>query len=109
AFHHRARGSVTVDDGAARALVERGGSLLPAGVVRVDGSFAAGDLVRVLAADGTELARGRSNYSAEAAGRSAGRPASELEAVLGWRGYGAVIRRDNLAVNPRRAAGRDRR
>ena len=109
AFHHRARGSVPVDDGAARALVERGGSLLPAGVVRVDGSFAAGDLVRVLAADGTELARGLSNYSADAVRRIAGRRTSELEAVLGWKGYDEVIHRDNLAVNPRRAAGRGRR
>ena len=89
--------------------MERGGSLLPAGVVRVDGSFAAGDLVRVLAADGTELARGLINYSADAVRRIAGRRTSELEAVLGWKGYDEVIHRDNLAVNPRRAAGRGRR
>ncbi len=58
AFHQRARGTVVVDEGAARALLERGGSLLPAGVVRVDGAFSAGDLVRVVALHGIELARG---------------------------------------------------
>lgn len=102
AFHQRARGSVTVDEGAARALVEGGGSLLPAGVVHVDGAFQTGDLVRVLAPDGTEVARGLTNYPAEAVRRMAGLRTSELEAVLGCRGYDEVIHRDNLAVNPRR-------
>lgn len=102
AFHQRARGSVVVDEGAARALVERGGSLLPAGVVRVEGTFEAGDLLRVLATDGTELARGLTNYSSDALRRMAGRRTSELEAVLGYKGYDEVIHRDNMVVNPRR-------
>lgn len=83
-------------------MVERGGSLLPAGVVRVEGTFEAGDLLRVLATDGTELARGLTNYSSDALRRMAGRRTSELEAVLGYKGYDEVIHRDNMVVNPRR-------
>lgn len=100
AFHQRARGTVVVDEGAARALLERGGSLLPAGVVRVDGAFSAGDLVRVVALHGIELARGLTNYDAESLRRIAGLHTSQLDAVLGGKGYDEVMHRDNLAVNP---------
>lgn len=102
AFHQRVRGSVTVDDGAARALMERGGSLLPAGVVDAEGAFQAGDLVRVFAPDGTELARGLSNYGVDAVRQIRGLRTDQLEAVLGYKGYDEVIHRDNLVVNPRR-------
>lgn len=110
AFHHRARGSVWVDDGAAKALTEKGSSLLPAGVVHVDGRFKVGDLVRVMDAKGFELARGLSNYSAEAIARIRGSRTYEIEKVLGYKDYDEVIHRDNLVVHstprpPRAAAG----
>src|SRR2546426_8936594 len=58
AFFHRPKGSLFVDDGAKKALRENGRSLLPPGVARCDGSFAAGDIVRICDLNGTEFARG---------------------------------------------------
>src|SRR5438132_11724457 len=55
-------GSIVVDDGAVKALVEKNRSLLPAGIVRVEGGFARGDLVAICSAAGTVIARGLSNY-----------------------------------------------
>jgi glutamate 5-kinase len=65
AFFHHPRGALFVDDGAKKALREKGKSLLPPGVVRCEGEFAAGDVVRVCDMDGTEFARGLAKCSAE--------------------------------------------
>lgn len=90
-------GSVEIDEGAIAAL--RGGaSLLPAGVRRVEGSFGRGDAVRVLAPDGSEIARGLANYAAAEAARIAGRKSAEIERILGWRGRDEMIHRDDLAI-----------
>ena len=64
AFAIPAQGALQVDAGARRALVERGKSLLPSGVVKVEGEFAAGDAVGLLDPDGREFARGLVNYDA---------------------------------------------
>jgi len=58
AFFHRPKGSLFVDDGARKALREMGKSLLPPGVVRCEGEFGAGDIVRICDVNGTEFARG---------------------------------------------------
>lgn len=90
-------GTLTVDAGAARALL-RGSSLLPAGVRAVSGDFARGDAVRVLGPEGTEVARGLSAYSAEDARRIAGHRSEEIETILGWRGRDELIHRDDLVL-----------
>jgi glutamate 5-kinase len=65
AFFHHPKGALFVDDGAKKALRESGKSLLPPGVARCEGGFAAGDVVRVCDLDGTEFARGIAKFSAE--------------------------------------------
>jgi glutamate 5-kinase len=90
-------GAIAVDDGALRALAA-GKSLLPAGVTRVEGGFERGDAVRVLAADGREVARGLSAYSAADARRIMRHKSGEIEAILGYRGRDEVIHRDDLVL-----------
>lgn len=63
-FFHHAKGTLFVDDGAKKALREQGKSLLPPGIRRCEGSFAAGDVVRICDTDGTEFARGLAKFSA---------------------------------------------
>jgi glutamate 5-kinase len=65
AFFHHPKGALFVDDGAKKALRESGKSLLPPGVARCEGDFAAGDVVRICDLDGTEFARGIAKFSAE--------------------------------------------
>ena len=90
-------GTLTVDAGAARALVT-GRSLLPAGVRGVEGAFDRGDPVEVHSLDGATLARGLSAYPAEDMRRIAGHRSEEIEALLGWRGRDEAIHRDDLVV-----------
>ncbi|HSY85049.1 MAG TPA: glutamate 5-kinase [Verrucomicrobiae bacterium] len=90
-------GSLTVDDGALKAL-SGGKSLLPAGVVAVEGRFERGDAVRVLDRAGREVARGLSAYSAADAQRIMGHKSREIEALLGYRGRDEMIHRDDLVV-----------
>ena len=90
-------GAIVVDDGAAAAL-KRGTSLLPAGVVAVEGSFERGDAVVVRTSDGKELARGLSAYSSADASAIAGHKSGEIEAILGYRGRDEMIHRDDLVV-----------
>ncbi|MGH6934068.1 MAG: glutamate 5-kinase [Dongiaceae bacterium] len=93
----RPEGSIAVDDGALKALIA-GKSLLPAGVTQVEGSFERGDAVRVLAADGREVARGLSAYSAADARRIMRHKSGEIEAILGYRGRDEMIHRDDLVL-----------
>jgi glutamate 5-kinase len=90
-------GTLTIDAGAVGAL-RRGGSLLPAGVRLVDGSFGKGDTVLIRSAEGTPVAKGLAGYDAEDARRIAGRQTDEIEALLGWRGRDAVVHRDDMVV-----------
>jgi glutamate 5-kinase len=64
AFFHHPKGTLFVDAGAKLALREKGKSLLPPGVARCEGEFAAGDVLRICDLDGTEFARGISNFAA---------------------------------------------
>jgi glutamate 5-kinase len=90
-------GILMVDDGAAAALL-RGTSLLPAGIVAVEGSFERGDAVVVRGRDGRVLGRGISAYSSADALRIAGHKSREIEAILGYRGRDEVIHRDDLVI-----------
>jgi len=87
-----------VNEGALRALLERKASLLPIGVVGVEGTFEEGDVVEVRDASGRVRGRGLVNYAAEACLKLAGRQSEEIEAILGFRGYDALITRDNLVM-----------
>jgi glutamate 5-kinase len=94
----RAAGRVFVDDGAARALAEKNRSLLPAGIVRVEGEFERGDVVEIMSAAGVCIARGLSNYSAPDVDRIRGRKTQEVRALLAEEAYDEVVHRDNLIV-----------
>ena len=91
------RGTIHVDEGAAKALA-RGSSLLPAGVVRVEGAFARGDCVVIRAANGAELGRGLVAYDAGDAGQLVGRNSRDIEAVLGAPGRAEMVHRDDMAL-----------
>jgi glutamate 5-kinase len=93
----RAAGELEVDAGAARALA-RGGSLLPAGVVRVSGEFERGDTVRVVAAGGRALAVGLSSYPAADLARLCGKKSGEIEAILGYTLGDEAIHRNNMIL-----------
>lgn len=90
-------GTLVVDDGAARAL-RQGRSLLPAGVVRVEGRFQRGDAVIVRDATGRALARGLSAYASEDAQQIIGHKSGDIEAILGYRGRDEIIHRDDLVL-----------
>jgi glutamate 5-kinase len=90
-------GVLVVDDGAANAL-GRGTSLLPTGVVSVDGNFERGDAVIVRSSDGREVARGLAAYSSSDAQTIAGHKSNEIEAILGYRGGDEIIHRDDLVL-----------
>jgi glutamate 5-kinase len=94
-------GVLVVDDGAARAL-RSGKSLLPAGVVAVEGKFERGDCVVVRTRAGAEAGRGLSAYASADIGLIAGHKSSEIEAILGYRGRDEIIHRDDLVVSERR-------
>ncbi len=98
AFAVPPQGRLTVDAGAKRALTERGKSLLPSGVVEVEGEFQAGEVVALATADGKEFARGLTNYDAEELRRIRGAKTTAIEAILGYKRLDEVIHRDNLAV-----------
>ncbi len=108
AFTTRTRGALEVDDGAVRALVEQGKSLLPAGITAVRGRFGIGDPVACVAADGAEVARGLVAYSSDAIERIAGLPTRRIGTVLGYSNGGEVIHRDDLVLSsPSADAPRD--
>jgi len=94
----RHRGALVVNDGALRALLERKASLLPIGVLAVEGTFEEGDVVEVRDGSGRVRGRGLVNYAAEACRKLAGRQSEDIEAILGFRGYDALITRDNLVM-----------
>ena len=90
-------GILTVDDGAAGAL-RRGKSLLPAGVVAVEGVFERGDAVIIRTRSGSETGRGLSAYSSADIRRIAGYKSGEIAGILGYRGRDEIIHRDDLVV-----------
>jgi glutamate 5-kinase len=90
-------GALIVDDGAVGAL-RRGKSLLPAGIVAVEGDFERGDAVTVRNRAGIEAGRGLSAYSSVDIGRIAGHKSDEIASILGYRGRDEIIHRDDLVV-----------
>ena len=98
ADHLQLRGAVVVDDGAATKLRDGGKSLLPIGVVAVQGEFHRGDVIAVRSLTGQEIARGLANYASGEARLIARKPSSEFERLLGFTGEPEMIHRDNLVL-----------
>jgi glutamate 5-kinase len=98
-----ARGTLTIDAGAVAAL-RKGKSLLPAGVIQVDGQFARGDAVVVLGPDRQIVGRGLVAYDAEDAEKIKGRSSGDILSILGISGRSEMIHRDDLVIGP----GRDK-
>ena len=93
----RLRGAVTIDAGAVGAL-RKGGSLLAAGVVEVEGAFHRGDAIAVRGPDGAVLGHGLSEYDAQECARLLGRNSREHEAILGYAPRSAIVHRDQLVL-----------
>ena len=98
AFNPKPKGDVIVDDGAKKAIVQRGKSLLPSGVFKIKGHFNRGDLVTCLGPRGREFARGLVNYSATELEKIKGLRSNQIESALGYKYSDEVIHRDDLVV-----------
>jgi glutamate 5-kinase len=99
AYGARPAGRLVIDDGAARALRDHGKSLLPAGIVAVEGEFDLGDTVSVAVRDGgTELARGLTAYPAADLRKISGLQSAAIEATLGYKSTDEAIHRDDLVI-----------
>ncbi len=94
----RHQGALIVNDGALRALSGNKASLLPIGVTGVDGAFEKGDVVEIRDGSGRVHGRGLANYDADACRKLAGKHSDEIDAILGFRGYDALVTRDNLVM-----------
>ncbi len=92
------KGVLTVDEGAGTALVSRGKSLLPSGVIKIDGTFEAGSVVSIVSSSGSEIARGVTNYSGDDARRIMGHRSGEIAAILGSMDYEELVHRNNMAL-----------
>ncbi len=98
ADHLQLRGSVVVDTGAAKRLREDGVSLLPIGMVRVEGEFARGDVIAICDTAGKPIARGLANYSCSEARLICRKSSSEFEHLLGYTAEPEMVHRDNLVL-----------
>ncbi len=96
-FNLKPVGTIFVNEGAYQAVVDKGKSLLPAGVEKVEGSFGVGDCVRI-DFHGKEFARGLVNYGKTELNRIKGLHTSKIEKVLGYKAHDEVIHRDDLVI-----------
>ncbi len=98
AYAIKPRGTLTIDDGAVRAVRKSGKSLLPAGIVSTDGIFDTGDAVDCVDSKGSRVAKGIVNYSSADIEKIKGKKTSEIEHILGYKYSDEIIHRDNLVV-----------
>ena len=91
-------GKIIVDDGAAKMIISGGKSLLPIGIVNVEGEFDRGDVVAVLNREQQELARGLSNYSTQQLRKIQGKRSEDVRKLMGAQSDEEAIHRDNLIV-----------
>jgi glutamate 5-kinase len=94
----QSRGQLWLDAGAAQAIQRTGGSLLPVGVVKVEGEFGRGEVVSCISPEGKLLAKGLVNYNSEEAERIKRKPSREIESILGYIDAPELIHRDNLVL-----------
>ncbi len=100
AFGRAIAGTVIVDKGACKALVNQGKSLLPAGVTGVEGKFNAGAAVRIVDDSGKIIARGLVNYNSNELRAIQGKRSTDIAAILGRKDFDEVIHRNNMVVQP---------
>ena len=91
-------GSVAVNAGAVKAVLEKGASLLPVGVVSVSGAFERGDAVAIVDECGREIARGLANYSSRECAKLAGCSSTEIAQKIGSKNYDEIVHRDNIVL-----------
>lgn len=97
-FNTKIKGRIVVDAGAVAALREGTRSLLPSGIVDVDGDFADGCIVGICSPDGALIARGVTYYSSGELRKIKGRRTEEIRTILGRRYYDEVVDRDNMVI-----------
>ena len=98
ADHLQLKGALLVDAGAASKLKLGGSSLLPIGLVGVQGDFSRGEVVAIKDPEGQELARGLSNYASAEARLLCKKPSSEFESILGYTAEDEIVHRDNMVL-----------
>jgi glutamate 5-kinase len=98
ADHLQLRGSVTVDAGAVAKLLDEGKSLLPIGMVSVEGEFSRGDVIAIRSPSGQEIARGLANYASAEARLLCRKPSSDFERLLGYVAETEMVHRTNLVL-----------
>lgn len=99
AFTLKPKGSLTLDAGAVRAIVGNGKSLLPSGIVGVEGEFGKGAPVKIVGTDGKTMGIGLANYSAGDIRKIQGQKTGKIADLLGKKPYDEVVHRDNLVLN----------
>jgi glutamate 5-kinase len=98
AFAFKSKGRIMVDQGARVALLEAGKSLLPSGIVKVEGEFARGECVDIADREKNSIARGIVNYSSSDIGKIKGSKSVEIEKKLGYKYTEEVVHRDNMVL-----------
>ena len=98
AYGSRSKGTIVIDDGAIKALTQGGKSLLPSGIITVEGKFETGDAVYCLDSEGNRIAKGLMNYSSSELDRIKGKRTTEIEKLLGYKYSDEAIHRDNLVL-----------
>lgn len=98
AFTLKPQGKLHLDAGATRAVREGGKSLLPSGVLSVEGRFGRGDPISIFDAAGLEIARGLSEYADDEIKLIAGKQSTEIEAILGFKYTDVIVHRDDLVL-----------
>jgi len=98
AYSSRSKGAVLIDDGAVKAVTKMGKSLLPSGIISVEGNFEVGDSVYCLNSDRKSVAKGLINYSSSDIKKIMRRKTSEIEGILGYKYSDEAIHRDNMVV-----------
>lgn len=98
AFFPEISGALVVDDGAKKALLTQGSSLLPGGITGVSGEFTKGDIVEIKGLHGKLLAKGAVNYSAKELELIKGKKTTDILELLGYHIYDEAVHRDNLVV-----------
>jgi glutamate 5-kinase len=101
ADHLQLRGAITIDEGAVTKVLAEGKSLLPIGMVAVEGEFSRGEVIAIRDLQGVEIARGLANYAAAEARLLCKKPSSEFPALLGYAAEPEMVHRDNLILTAR--------
>lgn len=99
AYAVKPKGTIKIDDGAVKAILKLGKSLLPSGITDVEGRFDIGDAVYIVDREGKRIAKGIVNYPSEDIEKIKGKKTSEIGSILGYKYSDEVIHRDNLVIS----------